>query len=380
MIFNAPASKFCQQKLGIFQGYLPKIMEVLERADFSQRDRLDKRFIILNQENDPIFPEIRVDKRIFFCVSEPLLNGEFTIFAAIKNPLNAPEFHKAQYALHKLKNTAAISNPLLIRSTKGGGYIISKLFNCGSLTNIINDPGYVRKALIIHLIAYKMICALNACHHCDIVHRDVKTSNFLVDEITRGNVEVRLTDFETSYDKNVDSESEATRFCGSPERISNQELQHYIQTGKLFPADALRDSWAFGSILYELATGKLPPEVMDVREASTLGIFKKEIIDLLYSNREERPSLTLIQERMLCILKSKFPQSRRVESLSVSEPASAVSSKWAKPREVDLREVELREVSAYKPKISVEIAFKKMGFFARIYRFFCCISTKKPFH
>lgn len=90
---------------------------------------------------------------------------------------------------------------------------------------------------------------LGALHDLDIVYRDLKPENLLLD--TAGHI--RITDFGLSKDnvKGAGSDGGTQTFCGTPEYLAPEILENKGH-GKGV------DWWSFGTLLYEMMCG-LPP-------------------------------------------------------------------------------------------------------------------------
>jgi serine/threonine protein kinase len=98
----------------------------------------------------------------------------------------------------------------------------------------------------VRLYMAQMTLALEALHSQDIVYRDLKSENTLLD--LNGNL--RLTDFGLAKE-NVKANTGAATFCGTPEYLAPEVLQN-LGHGKGV------DWWAMGTLCYEMIHG-LPP-------------------------------------------------------------------------------------------------------------------------
>lgn len=134
---------------------------------------------------------------------------------------------------------------------EGSVKVILELMDVGSLENII---GFYRMAkitpkideIVLCKIALQILCGLSYLHSRNLVHRDIKPGNILLN--SKG--EVKVTDFGISKEF-IDGIEYSKTFVGtrafmSPERISCCEY------------DYKSDVWSFGLVLYELATGVHP--------------------------------------------------------------------------------------------------------------------------
>jgi serine/threonine protein kinase len=94
--------------------------------------------------------------------------------------------------------------------------------------------------------AAQMILALEYLHSKNIIYRDLKPENVLIDE--KGYI--KLTDFGLSKN-NIYDENSAFSVCGTPEYLAPEIVK---KDGHGKPVDW----WCLGSIIYELIHG-LPP-------------------------------------------------------------------------------------------------------------------------
>ena len=113
------------------------------------------------------------------------------------------------------------------------------------------------------LIIAEVILAIEYLHKNDIVYRDLKPENVLVDF----NGHIKLTDFGLCK-KNFRKDDLSTSLCGSPEYICPEMLNSGTHSRTL-------DFYQIGALLYELLTG-LPPNYSSNKKQMFANIARKE--------------------------------------------------------------------------------------------------------
>ena len=308
----AAASWFPSKPLGSFQKYADPICNALDFKHPRDRFRI-KDFYLLNLTTDPIFPDQGAFKKVFFCVTLGLIAGEFTVHVALASKIDCVVFKKEKRVLTLLKGVSETLQPLLIEQEGPFEYMITDLFNQGSLFDFLEKEICPYGDPILDLMAYQIVCAVRQCHARGVILRDLKLENILVDQVGYNSFKVCLIDFGLAFIVAEDDESESLATCGSPHYICPETVIEIKTAHRALPADPARDAWALGVVLHAMANGNLPGEEQKVGNAVLgislfpevkwpLGTFGNEIKDLLYSKRANRPSLHSIEDRMRVIL------------------------------------------------------------------------------
>ena len=128
-------------------------------------------------------------------------------------------------------------------------YIVMDLIDGYTVKQLIQNTGALPSKIACNII--KNVCtALSYTHRKGIVHRDIKSSNIMVD----GNGKIMVTDFGLSKETNVDALKEGQdEIAGTLSYISPEQLDP-----KLGKTDIRTDIYSLGIVFYEMVTGKLP--------------------------------------------------------------------------------------------------------------------------
>jgi len=114
----------------------------------------------------------------------------------------------------------------------------------------------------------KVASALDMAHEQNIIHRDVKPENILIDETG----EPQVTDFGLAKDVELDSGmTQAGLIMGTPAYMSPEQV-----SGDRELVDRRSDVYALGSVMYEMLTGE---KVIDFKEGSGLSDLLKLIME-----------------------------------------------------------------------------------------------------
>ena len=123
-------------------------------------------------------------------------------------------------------------------------YIVMRYMAGGSLSDRL-QKGEIKHTEIAHI--FKRIAeALDAAHARQIIHRDVKPSNFLLDSTG----EIFLSDFGIAKSKAF-TDDDGTWLVGTPAFMSPEQVKGDAVDGR-------SDIYALGIVLYRLLSGQLP--------------------------------------------------------------------------------------------------------------------------
>lgn len=157
-------------------------------------------------------------------------------------------------------------------------YIVTEYVNGADLGTIIGC-GVVRLGWAVH-IARQVVDALEYAHQQGVIHRDIKPSNILVDGKTD---QAKLTDFGLAKPKEEAAAAQTltgpNAFAGTPAYMAPEQF------GSAKVSDARADIFSLGATLYDLFTGRPPPNVVE-RFAGGVGSATK-----LVAPRELRPDI-----------------------------------------------------------------------------------------
>ncbi len=181
-----------------------------------------------------------------------------------------------------------------------------------------NLKEYLKVNPALSLVDFVKICdsilaGLEAAHHLGMVHRDLKPANVLLS--TDGSV--KLMDFGLAKPKRGDDDlTQSGATVGSfrymaPEQILNQ------------PIDARTDLYAFGILLYQMCTGKLPFDAT-AGGGGEFEIMEKQVREEPAAPHELVPSLPLALSDLILRLLAKNPADRPMDCKEVRDDLHAL--------------------------------------------------------
>jgi serine/threonine protein kinase len=116
----------------------------------------------------------------------------------------------------------------------------------GELFNLLNKKEKLSEEETKFYVA-NIVLAFEELHTQDIIYRDLKPENLLID----ADGYLKVTDFGLSLDKIDGQRKRAKSFCGTAEYLS-PEIVETRTYGKA------NDWWQLGNLIYELLSGRCP--------------------------------------------------------------------------------------------------------------------------
>lgn len=123
----------------------------------------------------------------------------------------------------------------------------------GSLTTLLNDYGALPQRWAL-AITDQLLSALEVVHGAEVVHRDIKPHNILLEPGTQPHV--RVSDFGTAVSV-ADDSPRLTRLhhvVGTPGYLASEAAEGA-------DPDPLQDLYAVGVVLWQMLTGERPPRL-----------------------------------------------------------------------------------------------------------------------
>ncbi len=316
------------QYLGNFERDRALLVDSLNLINPQHRFHADK-YAVMCLSKDPKFPYQGMFKKIYYCVLPHFESKKFDVFVVAQSVLSDGQLVKEQKVQKLLSQTKVALQPILSVNIGKYNFAVSNLFTEGDLLEFSKSP--ISKSLKDQ-IEYELACLLSICHEKGVILKDFKPENVLVRKLADESYELKFIDFGLAYLEG-DSISESTQFSGTPIYIPLEDWEEAKKNGRTLPVTAARDIWPLGVCLYSLETDRFPVGEFTRGQAIVglhlykddgrdLGIYGSVIRDILYKDRDSRPPLASIKERMRTILLATYPHL----ASKVDSPASAVAS------------------------------------------------------
>ena len=143
-------------------------------------------------------------------------------------------------------------------------YLIMELASNGNLYNFIQKNSKIKTKDMIKKIIIQVIEIIKYLHSLDIIYRDIKPENILLDK----DYNVKLCDY--GWASYLSKGQFCSAYCGTPEYVSPEVIKKY-------PYDEKVDIWGIGVLIFELVFG-YPPFTSNFNEDRFNNIKEGKII------------------------------------------------------------------------------------------------------
>lgn len=132
---------------------------------------------------------------------------------------------------------------------QGEPYIAMQFIDGRPLQECLPQMGLEEKVDLLRRVAE----GLHAAHRLGLIHRDVKTSNIMVEQGDDGSCQPYVVDFGLARAQEAPTLTQTGLIVGTPAYMSPEQAR-----GDTARVDRRSDVYSLGATLYEAATGKLP--------------------------------------------------------------------------------------------------------------------------
>ncbi|KAM5237693.1 testis-specific serine/threonine-protein kinase 1-like [Ctenodactylus gundi] len=156
-----------------------------------------------------------------------------------------------------VSHSSIIKTYEIFETMQGKVYIIMELGVQGDLLDFIKSQGALQEEDARKKF-HQLSSAIKYCHDLDIVHRDLKCENLLLDK----DYNIKVTDFGFSKRCTRDDSGHLTlskTFCGSAAYAAPEVLQGIPYQPKVY------DIWSLGVILYIMVCGSMPYDDSNIK-------------------------------------------------------------------------------------------------------------------
>lgn len=201
-------------------------------------------------------------------------------------------------------------------------YMVMELINGPTLKDRLFDLGSVGQQFAVtdtlHIIG-SAAEALAYAHARNMIHRDVKPANLMIDEDSR----VVLTDFGIAKIVTGAQFTSTGGMIGTPAYMAPEQ-------GMAEPGDERSDIYSLGAIMYQMTTGRLPFDA-----DTPLAVILKHLNEPLVPPSDIVPDIPEALERIICKSLEKDPANRYQSAIEMLQDLDEMAGPNRRPRQYD---------------------------------------------
>jgi eukaryotic-like serine/threonine-protein kinase len=189
---------------------------------------------------------------------------------ALKDPESVKRFFREAQVISALDHPNIVKVYAVNTSGEGRPYMVMDYIKGVTLYDLIHQKKLTAES---YLDIFTQVCqALEHAHEKDIVHRDIKPRNILLEETADGKYVVKLVDFGIARLTQPDTVpgqkiTKTGAIIGSPSYMSPEQC-----TGRA--VDSRTDIYSLGCVMYEAATGEVP-----FKDEDAVGLIGKHVME-----------------------------------------------------------------------------------------------------
>ena len=255
-------------------------------------------------------------------VAVKVLRAELT-----RDPYAAGRFRREARSASRIEHENCVAVTDFGEEPDGTLFLVMEFLDGSTLWQTIKDRGPMPIERLLHM-ATQIAQALVAAHKKGVVHRDLKPENVMLVQRGERRDVVKVLDFGLAKVIQSDTDNPVTALTrhgmifGTPRYMSPEQ----VEGGEV---DQRADLYAFGVILYEMVTGKLPFE-----GRSVMALLNKHLNEEPRPPRERFPQLDIPTslEWLILSLMSKKAEDRPQSAQEVLRGIEAVREEMLRQR------------------------------------------------
>lgn len=165
----------------------------------------------------------------------------------------------------EVRNHSQLRHPNIVEflefvgAKSGKFFLVMELADGTNLQEVIRTAGRIDSSELIASIMLQLCDALIYAHSCNVVHRDLKSSNIILVRTADGDVEVKVLDFGIAKLAGESSITLSGHAVGSPLYMSPEQCVGKTPT-------KMSDIYSLGIIAYEIIVGQTPYTKGSIRD------------------------------------------------------------------------------------------------------------------